>query len=127
MPIEPSGQPNKITVIFGRKITRQYRGKLQTVIEDMNLPNPVIRSHYRNGFVKQYVRDHVLLRTEPATNNVTDYRVKKAVENLPELRTRMGSVIDNYLDVQQDILETFVDRGQLRKLTEPTVLVNSKA
>ena len=50
------GQPNKITVIFGRKITRQYRGKLQTVIEDIHLPNPVIRSHYGNGFIKQYVR-----------------------------------------------------------------------
>src|SRR5262245_49749692 len=36
------GQPDKITVIFGRKITKHYRGKLQTEIEDMNLPNPVI-------------------------------------------------------------------------------------
>jgi hypothetical protein len=27
---------------------------LQTEIEDMNLPNPVVRSHYRNGFIKQY-------------------------------------------------------------------------
>jgi hypothetical protein len=26
------GQPNKITVIFGRKVTKQYKGKLQTVI-----------------------------------------------------------------------------------------------
>lgn len=76
------GQPNKITVIFGRKVTRQYRGKLQTVIEDIHLPNPVIRSHYSNGFIKQYVRDHLLLRTEAATNNVNDYG-KKAVENLP--------------------------------------------
>ena len=120
------GQPNKITVIYGRKVTRQYRGKLQTVIEDMNLPNPVIRSHYGNGFVKQYVRDHVLLRTEPASNNVNDYGCKKAVENLPQLREKMSSVIDNYQDVQQDILETFVDRGQLRKLAEPTVLPNGK-
>jgi hypothetical protein len=63
------GQPNKITIIFGRKITRQHRGKLQTEIEDMHLPNPVIRSHYRNGFIKQYVRDHLILRTEAATNN----------------------------------------------------------
>src|SRR6266851_4412004 len=47
------GQPNKITVIFGRKISTHYRGKLQTEIEDMNLPNPVIRSHYRNGFIKR--------------------------------------------------------------------------
>jgi hypothetical protein len=120
------GQPNKITVIFGRKITKQYRGKLQTVIEDMNLPNPVIRSHYANGFAKQYVRDHFALRTEPATNNVTDYGVKKAVENLPQLREKMSAITDNYLNVQQDILETFVDRGQLRQLAEPTVLVNGK-
>ena len=52
-------QPNKITVIFGRKITQRYRGKLQTVLEE-------------------------------------------------------------------DILETFVDRGQLRKLSQPTLLPNGK-
>ncbi len=86
------GQPDKITVIFGRKVTKQYRGKLQTVIEDMSLPNPVIRSHYGNGFVKQYVRDHVLLRTEPASNNVNDYGCKKAVENLPQVHQKMSSV-----------------------------------
>src|SRR6266403_139305 len=120
------GQPNKITVIFGRKITKQYRGKLQTEIEDMNLPNPVIRSHYRNGFIKQYVRDHIILRTEPASNNVTDYGVNKAIEHLPALRDKMAAVIDNYLDVQQDILETFVDRGQLRKLTKPTLTPTGK-
>src|SRR5437016_13530741 len=89
-------------------------------------PSAVIRSHYGNGFIKQYVRDHLNLRTEPATNNVTDYGVNKAVENLPQLRTKMASIIDNYLEVQQDILETFVDRGQLRKLAEPTVLANGK-
>lgn len=120
------GQPDKITIIFGRRVTKQYRGKLQTVIEDMNLPNPVIRSHYGNGFVKQYVRDHLLLRTEPASNNVNDYGSKKAVENLPQVRKKMSEVIDNYHNVQQDILETFVDRGQLRKLAEPTVLPNGK-
>jgi hypothetical protein len=120
------GQPNKITVIFGRKVTRQYRGKLQTVIEDIHLPNPVIRSHYGNGFIKQYVRDHLLLRTEAATNNVNDYGVKKAVENLPKLRERLGSINDNYLNIQQDILETFVDRGQLRQLAAPTILPSGK-
>src|SRR5438477_10306729 len=98
------GQPNKITVIFGRKITKQYRGKLQTVIEDMDLPNPVIRSHYRNGFIKQYVRDHLILRTEAATNTVTDYGVNKAVEHLPALRDKLSAIDDSYLNIQQDIL-----------------------
>jgi hypothetical protein len=120
------GQPDKITVIFGRKITSRHRGKLQTEIEDMHLPNPVIRSHYGNGFIKQYVRDHLMLRTETATNNVNDYGVNKAVENLPRLREKLSAINDNYQNIQQDILETFIDRGQLRKLAEPTVCANGK-
>jgi hypothetical protein len=120
------GQPKKITMIFGRKVTKEYKGKLQTVIEDLDLPNPVIRSHYGHGFAKQYVRDDRILRTEPATNNVYDYGVNKDVENLPQLRERMSGIIDNYHNVQQDVLETFVDRGQLQKLAEPTILPNGK-
>ncbi len=120
------GQPKKITLIFGRKVTRQYQGKLQTELEDLDLPNPVIRSHYAHGFAKQYVRDDRLLRTEPATNDVTDYGVNKNVDNLPQLRQRMSEIIDHYHDAQQDILETFIDRGQLQKLAEPTTLTNGK-
>ena len=120
------GQPKKITMIFGRRITKYYRGKLQTEIEDMDLPNPVIRSHYGNGFIKQYVRDHLILRTESASNNVKDYGINKSVENLPVLRERLSAINDNYLNVQQDILETFVDRGQLRKLAEPTITPTGK-
>src|SRR5271166_2637968 len=120
------GQPYKITTIFGRKITKLHRGKLQTEIEHMDLANPVIRSHYRNGFIKQYVRDHLMLRTEASTNNVTDYGVNKAIENLPALRSTLSAINDNYLNVQQDIVETFVDRGQLRMLAQPTITATGK-
>jgi hypothetical protein len=120
------GQPNKITLIFGRRVTRRHSGKLQTVIEDLQLGNPVIRAHYRNGFAKQYVRDRRLLRTEPATNNVLDYGVNKGVENLPVLRAKLHAITENYLNVQQDILETFLDGGQLRQLTQPTTTPNGK-
>ena len=120
------GQPNKITTIFGRKVGKLYRGKLQTEIENLHLPNPVIRSHYRNGFIKQYVRDHLILRTEAATNNVTDYGVRKAVDNLPALRNTLSAINDNYLNAQQDIIETFIDRGQLRKLAQPTITATGK-
>ncbi|HZM95283.1 MAG TPA: hypothetical protein VFB92_17765 [Vicinamibacterales bacterium] len=120
------GQPTKLAVIFGRKVTTRHRGKLETVIADLDLPNPVIRSYYREGSIKQYVRDHLLLRTEPSTNNVRDYGLPKAIEHLPALREKLGAIADRYLTVQQDILETFVDRGQLRQLAEPTRLPNGK-
>src|SRR4029077_18782752 len=42
------------------------------------------------------------------------------------LRNALAAINDNYLNVQQDILETFVDRGQLRKLTEPTITPTGK-
>jgi hypothetical protein len=116
------GKPNKISVIFGRKVQKNHAGKLQTVIEDLDLPHPVIRSHYKSGFIKQYVRDNSNLRTEPATNNVTDYGVGKALENLPQLRDKLSGIIDRYHEVQQDILHSFVDRGQLQTLIQPTIL-----
>jgi hypothetical protein len=115
------GHADSLSLIFGRRIDKRYQGKLQTVIEDMHLGNPVIRAHYGNGFVKQYVRDDRIVRTELATNNLLDYGVNKAVENLPRLRERATAIIDRYLDAQQDILETFVDRGQLRRLSQPTL------
>jgi hypothetical protein len=120
------GQPTKLAAVFGRKVTKRYRGKLETLIEDLDLPNPVIRSYYRDGSIKQYVRDHLVLRTEATSNNVTDFGVPKAVRAVPQLRPAMATVVDRYLTVQQDILETFVDRGQLRQLAEPTRLPSGR-
>lgn len=120
------GQPNKLTLLFGRRVNKRYRRRLQTVIEDLHLGSPVIRSHYKSSSVKQYVRDHKTLRTEPASNNVWDLGVKKAVQPLPELRQRFQQVVDNYLNVQQDILETFLNRGEMERLGQPTVLDNGK-
>ena len=92
----------------------------------MNLPNPVINSHYRNGFIKQYVCDHLILRIEAAINNVTDYGVNKAVEHLQALRDKLVVLNDNYLDIQQDIIETFIDRGQVQHLAQPTYTPSGK-
>ncbi|MGO9271460.1 MAG: hypothetical protein ACLQOO_14565, partial [Terriglobia bacterium] len=85
----------------------------------------MIRSHYQHGFAKQYVRDRRLLRTA-ASNDVTDYRVNKGVENLPALRAKLHSITENYLNLQQDILETFLEGGQLRQLTQPTITPSGK-
>jgi len=121
------GRPDKLTVIFGRRITHQYQGKLQTEIEDLHLGNPVMRSYYKNGFAKHYVWDYDLLRIEAASNNVyQDYHINKAVENLVPLREKMQTITTRYQEVQQDILETFLDRGELRTLGQPTVLANGK-
>ena len=60
------------------------------------------------------------------SNDITWHGINKAVDNLPKVRKTLRAITENYLDVQQDILETFVDRGQLRKLNEPTVTPSGK-
>jgi hypothetical protein len=116
------GRPDKISFIFGRRKTQRRVAGMKTRITDYHLSNPVIRSHYEHSAVKQYVRDYRLLRTEAVSNNVRDFGLNKGVENLPTLRRAMREVTDRYLHLQQDILETFVDRGHLARLRQPTIL-----
>jgi hypothetical protein len=52
--------------------------------------------------------------------------VNKAIEHLPVLRDKLSAIDDNYLDIQQDILETFVDRGQFQRLAKPTITPTGK-
>jgi hypothetical protein len=115
------GRPDKLSVIFGRRITKSYAGGLKTQIAGHHLGNPVIRSEYKHGSIKQYVRDHLLLRTEATSNHTPDLGVPKSVEQLPRLRRVMGGINDRYLAAQQDVLETYVDRGHLGRLRAATV------
>src|SRR5262249_35611751 len=108
-------------VIFGRRITKQTDAGLKTQILDHDLGQPVIRSEYKSSSIKQYVRDHLVLRTETTSCHTPDLGVNKGIEHLPELRQTMAASNDRYLEVQQDVMETFVDRGQLERLRQATV------
>jgi hypothetical protein len=115
------GRPDKLSTVFGYRITKAYRGGLKTQIADHHLGNPVIRSEYKDSSIKQYVRDHRLLRTEATSYNTPDLGVGKSIRNLPQLRRVMRGINDRYLAIQQDVLETYVDRGQLARLRQPTI------
>jgi hypothetical protein len=120
------GRPDKISVIFGRRVTKRFGDTLQTTIHDLHFGNPVIRTDYKKDSVKQYVRDHRLLRTEATSHNLWDFGVGKSVENLPKARKTLRQITERYLDVQQDILETFVNRRQLLRLSQPTITSSRK-
>jgi hypothetical protein len=115
------GHPDKIAIIFGRRITKHTDAGLKTQILDHDLGQPVIRSEYKSSSIKQYARDNLVLRTETTSYHTPDLGVNKGVEHLPELRQTMAAANARYLDVQQDVLETFVDRGRLNELRQPTV------
>jgi hypothetical protein len=115
------GRPDRLAYIFGRRFTEKTVAGLQTKITEYEACNPVIRSEFKSTSIKQYVRDHRLLRTEGTTNYTPNLGVNKGVENLPQLREVLQRSTERYQEAQQDVLETFVDRGQLQQLQEATV------
>jgi hypothetical protein len=115
------GRPDKLSTVFGYRITKAYRGGLKTQIVDHHLGNPVIRSEYKQGSIKQYVRDHRLLRTEATSNNTPDLGVPKSIQHMAHLRRVLRGINDRYLAIQHDVLETYVDRRQLARLRQPTI------
>jgi len=83
------------------------------------------RCSQQRGFpaipLEKYAREHRLWRTELATNDVSDYGHLKSVEQLPALRRTLQGITENYLNLQQDIRGTFVDRGQWQQLRQATL------
>lgn len=120
------GRSDKLSTVFGYRITKAYRGGLKTQIADHHLGNPVIRSEYKDSSIKQYVRDHRVLRTEATSYNTNDLGVGKSIANLPQLRCVMSAINDRYLAIQQDVLETYIDRGQLARLRQPTITASGR-
>jgi hypothetical protein len=116
------GGADRTTHLFGRRITRRYAGKLQTVLDRRNEGQPILRSYYRSSFVKQYEKGDRLLRTETCLNDTHDLGIGRHLEHLPELRERMAATNARYLDAQAELLASTVDAGDLASLARPVVV-----
>jgi hypothetical protein len=115
------GRPDRMSIIFQRRMQSKTAARCRTRISGYQLANPVIRSSYKKTDIKQYVRNYLMLRTETISNNLEDLRIGKSIENLGRMREVMHPINDRYLDVQQDVMETYIDRDHLQKLRQPTI------
>jgi hypothetical protein len=113
------GGADRTTHLFGRRITRRYGGKLQTVLDRRNEGQPILRSYHGSSFVKQYEKGDRLLRTETCINNTYDLRIGRRLDNLPALKERMLVANTRYLDAQAEVLASTVDAGDLAILAQP--------
>jgi len=92
-----------------RDIAEQFQRWLKGWSEKRNIPIAEAPTGRRDDFVEPYFK-----RAAPDAVVI----IVKAREP--------AAINDNYLNVQQDILETFIDRGQLRKLAQPTITPTGK-
>jgi hypothetical protein len=120
------GGANRTTHLFGRRINRQYQGKLQTVLDQREVGHPVLRWYYQTSFAKQYVRGDQhgdrILRTETCSNDTRHFDVGRRLENFPLLRDKLAATNERCLAEQAELLASAVDTGQLAALAEPTLI-----
>lgn len=115
------GHPDRLAVIFGRGRFHPDTKNSETEVRVNRLKTTVIKTSFRGTSLKQYVKDHQVLRTETSCFQLTDLSVAKDVKNLPKLKKVLERSNDRYLEAQQDILESPLDRGQLEQLAQATV------
>ena len=116
------GGADRTTFLFGRQLTRRYRGKLQTVLDRRNDGHPVLRSYYQTSFVKQYEKADRVLRTETCLNDTRHLHIGRRLDNLPVLVDRLALTNARYLELHAELLASTVDTGQLAALAQPTQL-----
>jgi hypothetical protein len=116
------GHPDKLAVVFGRSRCHPDTRTGQTVVKITKLRTPVISSGYQHTSIKQYVSNGAGLRTESASYNLKkDLSINKDIQNLAKVRQVLDQANNRYLEVQQDVLASYVDRGQLQQLRQPSI------
>ncbi len=110
---------NKISEIFGIRLTKLPRGKLNTTLQQIEHGHHVFRACWNNSFVKQYEKFSTFLRNEVCSNNLTDFRLKKGLDHLLAARKVFVAVTDRFRDCQAQWLNVHVDFPLLQRIAPP--------
>ncbi len=81
------GRPERIGLLFGRRVTRATKGRFETRVVDA-YTTPTITFRYKHSTIKQYLKEGCALRTETTFNDAYDFAVGRRLDNLAALRTR---------------------------------------
>lgn len=110
---------NKVSNIFGWRINRRFKGKLQTVLERVDQAHHTFRAYFKNSFVKQYEKLRTFLRMEICSNHLPDLRIRKSLDNLNEVRDTSKQILDRFASIQARVLNAHFDFPLLQRLALP--------
>ena len=117
---------DKLSHIFGWRVTKKFRGKLQIVLERVEQGHHIMRAHFKNSFVKQYEKFRTFLRLEVCSNHLPDFRVGKSLLNLGQAREAFRAALDRFASLQGQAFNAHFDFPLLQKLAMPLTCVNTR-
>ena len=113
---------NRISEIFGVRLNKKLRGKLATVIDQIEHGHHVFRAYWKQAFLKQYEKFSRYLRNELCSNNLRDFGLKKGLDHLDAVRKRFQTITDRFAGFQAQCLNVHVDFPLLQRLALPVTI-----
>jgi hypothetical protein len=113
---------NRISEIFGIRLTKRLRGKLATVIDQIEHGHHVFRVYWKSAFLKQYEKFSRFLRNELCSNNLRDFGLKKGLDHLDSVRQRFQTITDRFAGFQSQCLNVHVDFPLLQRMALPIAI-----
>jgi hypothetical protein len=110
---------HKISEIFGQRLHPRMRGKLATVIDQIEHGHHVFRAYFKHAFLKQYEKFLTFLRNEICSNNLKDFGLKKSLDNLPAVREKFQAITSRFAGYQAQWLNVHVDFPLLQRIALP--------
>ena len=113
---------NRVSEIFGVRLTKKLRGKLATVIEQIEYGHHVFRVNFKNALLRQYEKFSRFLRNELLSNNLTDFGLRKGLDHLHAVRQKFRAITDRFADFQAQSLNVHVDFPLLQRVALPITI-----
>jgi hypothetical protein len=113
---------NRISEIFGVRLDKRMRGKLASVIDQIEHGHHVFRAYWKHAFLKQYEKFSCFLRNELCSNNLRDFGLKKGLDHLDAVRKRFQTVTDRFAGFQAQSLNVHVDFPLLQRIALPVTI-----
>jgi len=110
---------NRISEIFGTRLSKRLNGKLATVIDQIEHGHHVFRAYWKHAFLKQYEKFSRYLRNELCSNNLRDFGLKKGLDHLGAVRERFQAITDRFAGFQAQCLNVHVDFPLLQRIALP--------
>jgi hypothetical protein len=113
---------NRISEIFGVRLTKKLRGKISTVIEQIEHGHHVFRVYWKNALLRQYEKFSRFLRNELCSNNLHDFGLRKGLDHLDAVRKRFQAITDRFAGFQAQCLNVHVDFPLLQRIALPITI-----
>jgi hypothetical protein len=113
---------NRISEIFGVRLTKKLRGKIATVIEQIEHGHHVFRAYWKNALLRQYEKFSCFLRNELCSNNLRDFGLRKGLDHLDAVRKKFQAITDRFADFQAQCLNVHVDFPLLQRIALPITI-----